>query len=484
MPIKSSYFEGMLWGQLVPIFQELLTMDFAVGNDEYTVGRSLDRCDFALSGSLISNVHAKIMRMRTHIGKSRQEYVLVDLHSSTGTFLDGERLQPQVPVVLKEGMVVQFGQRSYDDSNDFRFLFHDIAGRGSRNRMLDNYKVVSEVGGGTFGNVLVAKHLSTGRAVAIKVSHGQIEGSETSSQVLAQEMTIIAACDHPNIVPVYEAFLDECFSSFKAYLVMEYAPGGTLYDFICVQDRLTEAETQNVSWQLGHGLAYLHARGLYHRDLKPENILLTEHDPPIVKLADFGLAKLAKRGNDQVDLTTSEHEESEVMRLLVQGFGEKGDEEEEEPCNEERAVGTLMFMAPECLLSPEQNGPPRDCWALGTLIICMLIGQDPFPFPDTASFDPTNRGHAEVYLTERILNSEGLRVLKDGAAPSRSMIVSIQGLLQEDPVVRKTVKQVMKEPWLKEFKPAKHIKIPSDYWSLQKVHNRWLQRQLTIDGAC
>lgn len=73
--------------------------------------------------------------------------------------------------------------------------------------------------------------------------------------------------------------------------MLELIEGGDLLDYILKKDGLDEEYARYITYQLCDALAYIHGQGVAHRDLKPENVLLTKDDPPIVKVADFGLAK-------------------------------------------------------------------------------------------------------------------------------------------------------------------------------------------------
>lgn len=73
--------------------------------------------------------------------------------------------------------------------------------------------------------------------------------------------------------------------------MLELIEGGDLLDYILKKEGLDEEYAQYITYQLCDALAYIHGQGVAHRDLKPENVLLTKDDPPVVKVADFGLAK-------------------------------------------------------------------------------------------------------------------------------------------------------------------------------------------------
>lgn len=81
----------------------------------------------------------------------------------------------------------------------------------------------------------------------------------------------------------------------RIYLIMEYAQGGELFDYIVSKERLNEKEACAFFTQIVDGIEYLHSKGIAHRDLKPENLLLTE-DKKTIKIIDFGLSNTYESG--------------------------------------------------------------------------------------------------------------------------------------------------------------------------------------------
>lgn len=85
-----------------------------------------------------------------------------------------------------------------------------------------------------------------------------------------REIKILKQIDHPNIVKLFEIIENEQ----RIYLIMEYASGGELFEFIVGKDRLSERQACELYLQILNGIEYLHKHGIAHRDLKPENLLL------------------------------------------------------------------------------------------------------------------------------------------------------------------------------------------------------------------
>merc|ERR1740117_920447 len=107
---------------------------------------------------------------------------------------------------------------------------------------------------------------------------------------LRTEIDIIRMFTHPHIIRLYEV-ID---TPTDIYTIMEYIPGGELFDYIVSSGRLDEGEARRMFQEIISGVEYCHKHGVVHRDLKPENLLLDAHHH--VKIADFGLSNTMKDG--------------------------------------------------------------------------------------------------------------------------------------------------------------------------------------------
>ena len=160
---------------------------------------------------------------------------------------------------------------------------------------------------------------------------------------MLREIKILKSLDHPNIVKLYEIIEN----TDRIYLIMEFAAGGELFEFIVKKDKLSEREACQMYLQIVDGIEYLHAKGIAHRDLKPENLLL-DHNQQI-KIVDFGLSNLYQPGET----------------LLT-------------------ACGSPCYAAPEMIAGRRYNGVDVDIWSSGVTLYAMLVGYLPFEDPDTA----------------------------------------------------------------------------------------------------
>lgn len=207
------------------------------------------------------------------------------------------------------------------------------------------------LGRGGMGRVYRARQLRLDRFVAVKLMHAELGRDPEFRERFEREARALARLDHPSIVRVHD--FGEVEGTF--YLIMEYVDGTNLRELIL--DGLEPAAASRIIAQLCDALAYAHARGVVHRDIKPENVLINREG--VVKVADFGLAKLQK-----VEARTRTH----------------------------RVVGTPQYMAPEQLRDPSSVDHRADVFAIGVVFYEMLTGQLPvgrFPAPSELGYgDP------------------------------------------------------------------------------------------------
>lgn len=215
------------------------------------------------------------------------------------------------------------------------------------------YKVSKEViGRGSFGEVRCAQHIATGEMRAIKIIHKESCPRDEQNKIL-NEIRVMKALDHPNIVRIYEYFQDSKY----IYMVMELIKGGELFDRIIASRHFSELTAANIFVQLLSVVNYLHKSGIVHRDLKPENILF---DGGIIKLIDFGDAR-----------TFDGHSQMCTM------------------------VGTPFYIAPEVI--NKSYNERCDEWSCGVILYIMLCGSPPFKgLTDAETFEKICRGKYEM----------------------------------------------------------------------------------------
>jgi serine/threonine protein kinase/formylglycine-generating enzyme required for sulfatase activity len=149
---------------------------------------------------------------------------------------------------------------------------------------IGRYRIVRSLGEGGFGQVLVARDEELQRDVAIKVPHYHRAADRETARQYLDEARIVAALDHPAIVPVYDAGRTE---EGDVFVVSKLIEGRDLAAALR-QQKMPVPRAVRLAITIGEALHYAHTRGLVHRDIKPANILLDVRDRPY--LADFGLA--------------------------------------------------------------------------------------------------------------------------------------------------------------------------------------------------
>ncbi|XP_039200745.1 maternal embryonic leucine zipper kinase isoform X2 [Crotalus tigris] len=160
-------------------------------------------------------------------------------------------------------------------------LFHFNMAVDDYEELLKYYEIHETIGTGGFAKVKLARHLLTGEQVAVKIMDKLTLGDDLPR--IKTEIEAMKSLSHQNICRLYHVIE----TPKKIFMVLEYCPGGELFDYIIAKDRLAEDEARVFFRQIVAAIAYVHSQGYAHRDLKPENLLIdAEHN---LKLIDFGL---------------------------------------------------------------------------------------------------------------------------------------------------------------------------------------------------
>ncbi|MBN1427686.1 MAG: serine/threonine protein kinase [Anaerolineae bacterium] len=204
-------------------------------------------------------------------------------------------------------------------------------------KTLGQYEIGQQLGQGGMATVYLARQKSIGRTVAIKVMPQHFLHDPSFLQRFEHEVKIIAALQHPRVLPVYDYGQIEN----RPYIVMAYISGGTLADQIC-KGPLSLDQIARLTDQIAEGLGHAHRKGIIHRDFKPSNILLDENGNAY--LADFGIAKISES----------------TAQLTGSGI-----------------IGTPSYMAPE-MGEKNELTPAVDIYALGVTLFQMFTGHLPY----------------------------------------------------------------------------------------------------------
>ncbi|XP_076307373.1 serine/threonine-protein kinase NIM1-like isoform X2 [Tachypleus tridentatus] len=213
-----------------------------------------------------------------------------------------------------------------------------------------------------------------------------------TQRMLAREIKSMESLHHPHIIRLYEVI--EALS--KVYLIMEYANGGELFHFITSEGRLPEQRAKRLMAQVVSAVNHMHQNNIIHRDIKAENVFFA--GPNVVKLGDFGFST-------QVE---------DVYKPLT------------------TFCGSPPYAAPELFKDPSYIGPCVDIWALGVLLYFMVTASMPF------------QAQTVVFLKNLILEGK----FKIPSHVSKSCNVLIRGILDQNPKLRFSMKDIMLSEWL------------------------------------
>ncbi|XP_046743231.1 uncharacterized protein LOC124409570 isoform X3 [Diprion similis] len=206
-----------------------------------------------------------------------------------------------------------------------------------KRKLKQRFDIIKKLGQGTYGKVQLGINKETGQEVAIKtIKKCKIE-TEADLIRIRREIQIMSSVQHPNIIHIYEVFENRE----KMVLVMEYAAGGELYDYLSERKVLSEHEARRIFRQISTAVYYCHKHKICHRDLKLENILLDQIGN--AKIADFGLSNVF-----------------DEQRLLS------------------TFCGSPLYASPEIVKGTPYHGPEVDCWSLGVLLYTLVYGAMPF----------------------------------------------------------------------------------------------------------
>jgi serine/threonine-protein kinase len=217
----------------------------------------------------------------------------------------------------------------------------------SRLPQLAKYDVIEEIGHGGMATVYRATDKRLGREVAVKVIHPHLRDSKEVVQRFNTEARAVAMLRHPNIVEVFDVSEPD---EHEQYLVVELLRGTTLRKLLQKHGAMPPEVAAALALELLAAIAHANTAGVVHRDIKPENVLI-EHKPPphegdrvVVKLTDFGIAKL----------------------LDAQGVTSTG-----------QVLGSPAHMAPEQIEGGEVDAR-ADVFGMGVLLYECMVGHLPF----------------------------------------------------------------------------------------------------------
>ena len=269
----------------------------------------------------------------------------------------------------------------------------DIKDSEQKEKIKCDFIIKQVIGEGTFATVRLAVNKQTGEQVAIKIMEKNKIVQQEDRVRIDREIQVLKNLRHPNIVHLYSVIKTEE----KIYLIMEYAKGKELFDYIVTKKKLSESEACLFYQQIISGIEYLHKIKYVHRDIKPENLLINE-ETKVLKIVDFGLSNIYTNPN---------------KHLLSS------------------ACGSPSYAAPEMLNGEKYKAPPVDIWSSGIVLYAMICGYLPFEDDDNeVLYDKICKG--KFVIPNHV--SEKARDL-------------LNKILVTDPKKRLTLYQIKHHPW-------------------------------------
>lgn len=215
-------------------------------------------------------------------------------------------------------------------------------------KQLGNYRLDRKLGQGSCGVVYLALHIKLGTPFAVKILHPILANNEESAERFLREAQTAARLGHENVVFIADFDVEPAIGP---YFVMEYLEGQNLREVLAEEPTLPIERVGIICEQICHALAVAHRGGVVHRDLKPANIfLLPRAGRDLVKILDFGIAKLTRNSDDP-----------QIRELTRSG----------------RILGTPRYFSPEQAQGLEIDHR-SDIYSFGIILYELLAGRPPF----------------------------------------------------------------------------------------------------------
>ncbi|KAK3677490.1 hypothetical protein LTR78_002340 [Recurvomyces mirabilis] len=277
-------------------------------------------------------------------------------------------------------------------ANSYQSLLNEFSSKELHT--VGNYTLGRLIGKGSFGKVYLASHkLTNGSKVVLK-------SAKKDDANLAREIHHHRQFLHPHIARLYEVIVTENL----VWLVLEWCPGDELYNHLLNHGRMEPSKVQKIFTQLVGAVSYVHGKSCVHRDLKLENILLDKHEN--VKLVDFGFTR-----------------EYQGSTSYLQTW-----------------CGTVCYSAPEMLKGEKYAGEKVDVWSLGIILHALLCGELPWDEDDEAA-------------TKQLILKEEPKFPDYVPEQAKELI---KKLLAKRPILRPSLGDILKDPWLAEHSPQQH----------------------------
>ena len=218
-------------------------------------------------------------------------------------------------------------------------------------KKISNYKIIRLIGKGGMAKVYEAENITLGTRVAIKILDESLSNNESIRQRFKNEARIMAGLQHQNIVNV----IDFVETNTTLAIIMELLEGKTLTEYINEKGKLSLKESIIIFKQVLSAFDFAHQKGVIHRDIKPSNIFIITNRNNLVKILDFGIAKLVSSDSELTNPGTQ--------------------------------MGTPVYMSPEQVQDVKNIDNLSDIYSLGVVFYFMLNGKPPYNKSTMSKFD-------------------------------------------------------------------------------------------------
>src|SRR5262245_51890314 len=278
---------------------------------------------------------------------------------------------------------------------------------------LGPYRILSPIGAGGMGEVYLAQDTRLGRRVALKLLPARFTTDTDRVRRFAWEARAASALNHPNIITIY----DIGNISGAHFIATEFIEGQTLRQRMATGG-LTFLTSVELAIQIASALDSAHEAGIIHRDIKPENVMVRPDG--LVKVLDFGLAKLTERQTNTIDRQASTDVGTETEAGAV--------------------MGTARYMSPEQARGLKVDAR-TDIFSLGVTLYEMVAGHAPFTGPSACDVIAALLEHEPVPLTrhspeapaelERIVSKALRKDREERYQTTNDLLVELKGLKRE-----------------------------------------------------
>jgi hypothetical protein len=283
----------------------------------------------------------------------------------------------------------------------------------NKGQQLGSYLILDTLGAGGMGEVYLAKDSRLDRTVALKVLSHDLASDKRRMQRFSQEARVASSLNQPNILTIFEFGEADGLT----FLATEYIDGETLRDHLRGK-RLKLPEILDIAIQVLAALDAAHEARIVHRDIKPENVMIRRRDG-VVKVLDFGLAKLTEKGHSTIAGQGSDEDMPTAVKTVPGTL-----------------MGTVNYMSPEQAQAKKVD-ERTDLWSTGVMIYEMVAGTMPFKGATTSHTivqilekDPaplTTQGNVPEELS-RIVSKALAKDTGERYQTAKDMIVDLRSL--------------------------------------------------------